>query len=296
VPFKIAALTKNLTNPAYSAARLGAERAAAQFGVRVEHYVPATPDDPEQQSALIDEALDGAPDAIILSPVHATLVNPAIERIRLSGIPLFAFVNPVDAAPCISYVGSDDRLLGFDISRYLFRHLNKQGRILVMSGHTHSITSEARLRGIEQAAREHAGIELAATLPGDYSRAIARDACAEWLLQNETPDGVIAANDIMAIGVLDALRAANKQSMVVGVNAIPQAVTEIRRGGMLATADFNAMQIAYLVAECAARHLLGETVPKEIQLPVQIVDRNNCHLWDLPYEQRAVIKLEEVCR
>ena len=52
-----AVFTKNLTNPAYGAARLGAERAAALFGAEVLHFVPKKGDDPDEQSALIDLAL-----------------------------------------------------------------------------------------------------------------------------------------------------------------------------------------------------------------------------------------------
>jgi len=42
-----AVFTKNLTNSAYGAARLGAERAAALFGAEVLHFVPKKGDDPE---------------------------------------------------------------------------------------------------------------------------------------------------------------------------------------------------------------------------------------------------------
>jgi ribose transport system substrate-binding protein len=62
---------------------------------------------------------------------------------------------------------------------------------------------------------------------------------------------------------------------VVGVNAIPQAIDAIREGRMLATADFNAMQMCALATECAIRHLRGEAVPAEIELPVAIVERRN---------------------
>jgi ribose transport system substrate-binding protein len=65
---------------------------------------------------------------------------------------------------------------------------------------------------------------------------------------------------------------------------------------MLATADFNAMQMASLAAECAARHLRGEPVPARIELPVQIVDASNYAQWNLPYEQRPVITLEQLRR
>jgi ribose transport system substrate-binding protein len=80
------------------------------------------------------------------------------------------------------------------------------------------------------------------------------------------------------------------------VNAIPEAVQAIAQGRMLATADFNAMQIAYVATQCAARHLGGQPVPRHVDLPVQIVDAGNWRDWDLPYEARSLLGLDEVAR
>jgi ribose transport system substrate-binding protein len=295
---RLAVFTKNRTNPAYGAARLGAERAAAVSGDEVLHFVPQTGDDPEEQSALIDEALalQPRPDAFVLSPVHASKVDPAIRRIATAGIPMIGFVNPIETAPMVAYVSSDDHELALAIARYLFRHLQGQGRVLIVTGPEASYTSLERLRGFRDAAREVPGIVLVGQVAGDYVREVARDRTAAWLQANAAPDACLVANDIMAVGVLDALDAAGQSAAVVGVNAIPQAIDAIAAGRMLATADFNAMQMAYLAAECAARHLRGESVPARIELPVQIVDADNCQQWNLPYEQRPVITLEALRR
>lgn len=293
---RLAVFTKNYTNPAYGAARLGAERAAALFGDEVLHFVPQKGDDPVEQNALIAEALAlrPRPDAFVFSPVHATLVDPAIRQVVAAGIPMIGFVNPIAAAPMVSYVSSDDHQLALAIASYLFRHLQGQGRVLVVTGPEESYTSLERLRGFQDAAREAPGIVLAGQVAGDYVREVARDRTAAWLQTNAAPDAVLVANDIMAIGVLDALDAAGETAAVVGVNAIPQAIAAIAAGRMLATADFNAMQMAYLAAECAARHLRGEAVPRTIELSVQIVDGSNYAQWNLPYEQRPVITLEQL--
>lgn len=293
---RLAVFTKNYTNPAYGAARLGAEYAAAVFGDEVLHFVPQKGDDPVEQSALIDEALalSPRPDAFVFSPVHASKVDPAISKVVAAGIPMIGFVNPIDAAPMAAYVSSDDQALARAIAGYLFRHLQGRGRVLVVTGPEESYTSLERLRGFHAAAAQFPGIALAGQLAGDYVREVARERTAQWLQANPAPDAVLVANDIMAIGVLDALDVAGKNAAVVGVNAIPQAVEAIGAGRMLATADFNAMQMAYLAAECAARHLRGEPVPARIELPVQIVDRSNYTQWNLPYEQRPVITLEQL--
>jgi ribose transport system substrate-binding protein len=290
----IAVFTKNLSNPAYRAARLGADRAAAVFGDRVSHFVPATPDDPQQQIAMLDEALALRPDAIALSPVHATLIDPAIRRVHAAGIPLFAFVNPVQAVPTVSYVGSDDARLAAEVAHYLFASMGGQGRVLIVGGHAHAVTSIARVTAFERAALAAPGIRIVGRCVGDYQRDVARSAVSAWLAHHEAPDAFLVANDIMAIGVLDVLRASGQRALVAGVNAIPEAIAAIREGSMLVSADFNAMQMAYTVTECAARHLRGERVPERIELPVELVDAANFQRWDLPYEARPVQPLEEI--
>ena len=94
---KIAVFTKNSTNPAYAAARLGADRAAQRLGAQTLHFVPVKGDDPDEQSELIDKALAARVHAFVVAPVHPTRVNAAIARINAAGIPLFAFVNPIPA-------------------------------------------------------------------------------------------------------------------------------------------------------------------------------------------------------
>ena len=290
---KIAVFTKNRSNPAYDAARLGADRAAGALGAWAVHFVPKKGDDPEEQSALVDEALALAPDAIVFAPVHATRVNEAIGRIHAAGVPLFGFVNPIPSVPCISYVGANDYALGFALAQYLYAHLEGRGKVLVVSGPLASVTSIDRVRAFADAAKSFPGISIAGTCVGDYRRDTARDNVARWLAANGGFDGCLAANDIMAVGVVDALRAAGGRSAVAGVNAIPEAITAIRRGEMLATADFNAMRMAYLATECAVRHLRGEQVPAKIELPAEIVDRHNCESWNLPYERRPIPTLKE---
>ena len=56
-PTTIAVFTKNRVNPAYAAARLAADRVAAETGARTVHYVPQTPDHVGQQKALVGQAL-----------------------------------------------------------------------------------------------------------------------------------------------------------------------------------------------------------------------------------------------
>ena len=91
-----------------------------------------------------------------------------------------------------------------------------------------------------------------------------------------------------------ALEAAGRKSQVIGVNALPEAVTAIKQGKMLETADFDAFKIAAVATEAALRHLRGETIPAEILLPVQVVDASNYGPFDKPIEAREAPAWETV--
>ena len=292
---KLAVFTKNRTNPAYHGARIGADRAAALHKAQAVHYVPETPDDPEQQSALIEAALKENYDAFVMSPVHPFKVDDALRKVEAAGIPLVSVVSPVTAVPCHTFVHSDDYSLAIEIARHLFEHLQGRGRVLVVSGHVDSTTSLERLRGFADAAAQYPDISLIDTIVGDYVKPVAYETTKQWLARNVEAelDACLVANDIMALGVLDALDEAQRSAAVVGVNAIPEAIPVIEQGKLLATADFNAMRLAYIATEAAVHVLKGGSLPSRIALPVEIVTRENCHQWNLPYEQRSVLSLEE---
>ena len=291
----IAVFTKNRTNPAYAAARLGADRSAERLGARTMHYVPHEPDNVGEQIALIDAALKQRPAACVLVPVHATAINAAIRRINAAGVPIVGFINRfTEEQAIVSFVGSEDYPLACRISTYLCEHLKARGDIVIVEGPRESVTSIARVRGFRDALAKFPDVRVTASIGGDYLRETTLRAGAELMKSAVRFDAILAANDVMALGMLEVLDAAGRASVVVGVNAIPDAITAIKRGRLLATVDFDAMKMGCLATEAAIRHLRGERLPPEIMLPVEIVDRANCAQWDKPFEERACPRWEDV--
>ena len=292
----IAVFTKNLTNPAYEAARLGAERTAARYGARVTHFVPDRPDDVDQQVALVEQAVAQRPNAAVFVPVHATALDAAVGKLNSAGIPVVNYLNRLSRGRFVTFVGSDDYRLARSIADVLFRHLGGRGDVVILEGVAGALTSRDRVRGFLDAAAQWPGIRIAASRAADYQRDTARRVMVELLDTVPRIDGVLSANDVMSLGVIDALDAADRSLPLIGVNALPEAIAAIKSGKLLATADFDAMKISCIATEAAMRHLRGESVPGEIILPVSIVDRTNFRAWDKPLSERRCPVWSEIVR
>ncbi len=287
-PYRLVVITKNRKNPAYIGARLGADRVAARLGCVLTHRAPEKPDDIDEQRALIQAARAERPDALLIAPAHATALNATLRQVQADGTHVLCFVSRPDAFACTCWVGSDDYALARGIAGCLFDHLGGAGDAVALDGHPDAITTAPRAAGFRDAAAERKGIRITAARPGYFLRDGGHAAMGELLASGMRIDGVLAANDFMALGALDAMREAGRSIPIVGVNATPEGVQAIKAGDLLASASFDAMKMACLCVEAAVRVLSGEQVPAEIVLPVEVVDRANCDAWDLAYEKRPL--------
>jgi len=208
-------------------------------------------------------------------------------------VPLIGYLNPYSEPGPLSFVGSDDYALGLRIATYLYDHLGGRGDVVLVEGPRESVTSLARLQGFRDAQENYPQIRLVTTICGNYQPDVALEAASALLESGLHFDAILAANDVMALAAIEALDAAGRRSTVVGVNAVPDAIASIRQGKLLATIDFDAMQIAAVATEAAVRHLRGEKVPEEIILPVSVVDRTNYREWDKPFAERALVRWED---
>ncbi len=291
---RLAVITKNKDNPAYAGARLGVDRLASRYGTTVRHYVPDTPDDIEEQRTLIEAAIADQPDAIAMVPAHASALDDTVRKAESAGIPLFGFVNPFANIKPVCFAGSDDRALGEAIAERLCDHIGGKGDIVIMEGSPNAPTAVARHEGFRNVLRRRPAVREIGAARGDFHREPARRAMAALLDAHARIDGVICANDLMAFGIIDALRVTGRTMPIVSVNATPDGVAAVKRGDMLATAAFDAMRMACTAVHAAHRHLAGQAVPATIILQVEIVDTQNCARWDRDYPDRPLPEWDEV--
>jgi ribose transport system substrate-binding protein len=291
----IAVFTKNLTNPAYEAFRIAADRIARAEGARTVHYVPKQPDNVGEQQAMVAQVLKDRPDAVVFIPVDDVAMVDSVKKLNEAKIPVVLASNPLPGS-FVTYVGADDFEIGYQEARYLFDHLGAKGKIVVIEGTPAAPTNRERVRGYKRAFAESPGIEVLGSGIGNYQQPDARRVMANFLREYPQIDGVLPANDGMALGALEALKDADRTSVVIGINGILPALKQIETGAMLASVDFNMFKIGCVAARAALRTLEGEPLPEKVMLPAEIIDKTNYKAWLVPVEQRTCPEWSEVAR
>ena len=291
----IAVFTKNSTNPAYEAFRIAADQIARSSGAKVVHFVPKQPDNVDEQKAMVEQVIKDKPDAIIFIPVDDVAMIPSVKLLNDAKIPVILVSNPLPGN-FVTYVGADDFEIGYREARYLFEHLGGKGKIVVIEGTPAAPTNRERLRGYQRAFGEFPGIEVLGSAVGNYQTSDARRGMEKLLAEHKQIDAVLSANDSMALGVLDALKTANRTAVVIGINGILPAVKQIEAGGMLASVDFNMFKIGCTATRAAVRHLKREPLPEKVMLPAEVIDKTNYKAWLVPVDQRTCPEWSEVAR
>ena len=291
----IAVFTKNLTNPAYEAFRIAADQIARTTGAKVVHYVPKQPDNVDEQKAMVDQVIRDKPDAIIFIPVDDVAMIDSVKKLNDAKIPVVLVSNPLPGN-FVTYVGADDFEIGYREARYLFDKMGGKGRIVVIEGTPAAPTNRERLRGYKRAFAESPGIEVLGSGIGNYQQPDAKRVMEKLLIEHPQIDAVLSANDSMALGVLEALKAANRTAIVIGINGILPAVKQIEAGAILATVDFNMFKIGCTATRAAIRHLKHEALPEKVMLPAEVIDKTNYRAWLVPVDQRTCPEWSEVAR
>src|SRR5580658_9670383 len=282
----IAVFTKNQISPIFSALRAGAAVAAKNLGVQVVNYVPSTADSVAEQNKLVDDAIKDKPDAIVFVPVKFTEADSAVKKINAAQIPLVNANEPLVNASIVGYVGTNDVSLARETGRYLLKAMNGNGSVVILDGPDKSFTAEGRGQGFRDVIKEFPDVKLLDGRSANYQRAQAKQVVAGFLKRFAHVDGVLAGNDPMAMGAVDALKAANLKASVVGINASREVMDLIKSGDIVGSGDYDTFAQGCLAVEMAVRTIRKENVPRELILKPVVIDKTNFAPFDQPLDKR----------
>ncbi len=289
----IAVFTKNQTNPYFQTVRVGADAAAKSLGAKVVHYIPTKPDSIPEQLSQIEDVIVKKPNAIVFVPVDYRAMTPGVEMINDAKIPVVNVTDRGAGGEYVAFVGADDYSLGIETGRFLLNALGGKGNVVILEGVKGSLTSIDRVRGFNDAIKEFKDVKLVASQPANYQRLQGLQVLENLMQSHPQIDGVLAANDAMAIGAIEALDGANRKAQVAGINGTKEAVDAIKAGKLLASGDYNGFVQGCIGTMIAIRDLRGESVVKEIVLKPTVINASNYQPYDVALDARTCPTWEE---
>ena len=289
----IATFTRNPANPILRGVRIGSEIAAKSLGAQVIHFIPRS-EAPPEQLGLIDEVMSNKPDAIVLAPFDPKAMMPAVDKLNAAGIPVTNVNERLDGGRVVAYVGTDDYQLARTTARFLLDAMGKKGNVVILEGPDNLPTSIARVKAYKDTIKEYPEVKLLASKSANYARAPAVDIMKSFLRLYPQIDGVLAANDPMAIGAIESLKAANKKALVIGINASREVIEFVKSGDLLGSGDYNGFIQGCLATQIAIRSMRKQPTPKEIMLKAVVMDKTNYHDYETPMERRTCPTLESI--
>jgi inositol transport system substrate-binding protein len=219
--------------------------------------------------------------AALVDPTAGPAISKAAQE---AGIPL-VFVNNapvnVDSLPDgQAFVGSDDLEAGKFQGEAVCKLLGGKGKVLLMLGQVGTTGSLFRTQGVHDVFKRAgcSGMEILQEQTADYMRLPAIDLMNDWLTAGLKFDAVIANNDEMALGAIQALKAGGvpmDKVVVAGVDATQDALTAVKAGDLDVTVFQNAPGQGRLAIDVLLKLIKREPVKKKNLVPFELVTKEN---------------------
>ncbi|WP_063549094.1 sugar ABC transporter substrate-binding protein [Burkholderia territorii] len=223
-------------------------------------------------------------DAIIVNAVDTDATPKITKMVTAAKIPL-VYVNrkPVDfdKLPAgVAVVASDEKQSGTLQARQVCKLLGGKGDILVLMGELSNESARARTKDIEDviATKDCSGMKIVDKREGKWSRTQGQDITMNWLSSGTKFDAIVSNNDEMAIGAINALKAARKltpKTVVAGIDATPDGLAAMKSGELKVSVYQNAAGQGAQAVATALKLAKKQPVERYVNVPFELVTPEN---------------------
>jgi ribose transport system substrate-binding protein len=276
----VALVVKTLNNPYFIEMQRGAEAAAKAQGVDLLVQGAEREVDVERQMQIVENLIQRHVDVLIVAPSGSREIVPVIVKANRAGIPVLIVDTRADPAELkaaggkvAAFVGSDNYAGGRLAGEFLVARTGGAARIAVLEGIPGHETGDARLRGFKAALAGHPGMVIVASQPANWERDLGYNVCQNILQAHPDVNALFAANDLMALGAVEAIAAAGRTGKiaVIGFDAQDEARQAIKQGTMAATVAQNPARMGAEAVAAAVKLRSGQPVPPEIAVPIELI-------------------------
>ncbi|WP_329250169.1 substrate-binding domain-containing protein [Streptomyces sp. NBC_01478] len=271
---KLGLSLSTLNNPFFVQIRSGAQAEAKKLGLDL--TVTDAQNDASQQANQLQNFTSSNYGAIIVNPVDSDAASNSVKAADKAKIPVIAVDRGVNKAAVDTLVASDNVVGGELAAKTVAEKLGGTGKIVILQGQAGTSAARERAEGFAKGLKAYPGIQVLAQQPADFDRTKGLDVMSNLLQAHPDVQGVIAANDEMALGAIKALGSkAGKSVSVVGFDGTPDGLTAVKQGTLYASVAQQPSQLGRIAVDNALRAAQGKKVETTVKVPVKVVTQEN---------------------
>ena len=277
---KVGLVMKSLSNEFFKQMQAGADKYAAANKDKFDFKAVGMKDERDfaAQVDAVENFITQKYDIIVVAPADSKAMATPLAKAVKAGITVVNIDVPLDAGAKtaagidLAFFGPDNRGGAKLAGDALGKALGKGGKVVILEGNPEADNAKERKLGFDDAVKEN-GLELLDSKTAHWETEEANTLMTNFLTQYQDIQGVMAANDSMALGVVKALDAAGKsgQIKVVGFDDIPAVGPLLKEGKMLATVEQYGAQMAAMGIDYGLRELAGEKFSGWVKTDIKLI-------------------------
>jgi len=265
---KIGMVVSTLNNPFFVSMKEGAEKRAKELGYEV--VVLDSQNDASKERANVEDLVQLGITALIINPTDSDAVVNSIKIANANNIKVITIDRKSNGGEVACHVASDNIKGGELAAKFILQKLNGKGNLVELQGIPGSSATRDRGEGFHNIVDKKEGVKVVASQAADFDRQKGLNVTQNVIQATPKFDAVFAHNDEMALGAIEAIKAENKNVIIVGFDGNTDAKTAVQRGDMDATVAQKPDLMGSVAVENAIKIGKGETVPKEIPVELQL--------------------------
>lgn len=279
--YRIGIFTKDSTTAFWRYVVEGAQDRAAELGVEVMEYAPASYTDSAGQLSMVEDSISAGIDAICIAACDSTAIVPALEKAPSAGIPVIVFNTSVpDFEDNITFVGVDNYDASYRVTEELIKAHDGKGKLVLIEGDPAGYQNIERTRAVTDLLEQYPEVELVTRQPGYANRESSMNAMENVLQAYDEIDMVWAINDVAAMGCVQAIEGSGRTGIdVIGIDGTPEGATAVKDGRLKYTIDQGPFDQGALSVQAAVDYLNGETVEDNYATGGTIVTAENAEAF-----------------
>lgn len=233
---EIAIITVDASNPYWAAEVATAEALAEELGYS--STTGAHGNDPDEQTRLMETAINNDVDGILLDPAGADESVAVVEQAVDAGIPVSLVNAEISETGLAEAQIVSNNAQGAALGAEAWAEaMEYEGTYVELYGEPSDNNAPVRSDGYEQVLSQYPDLEKVGEEVANWDRQEGQTAMEQLLSRYPDIDGVISGNDEMALGAINALEEAGRldEVQVLGFDGSNDAAEAVADGSMVAT-------------------------------------------------------------